>query len=168
MNIDSLSKLMIDQLKDLYSAENQIAELLPSMAAAASDHRLREAFESHLTETREQISRIERLLEPTEYSPRGHRCDAMEGLVWEAKEMIEIGDPRVRDAALICAALKIEHYEIATYGSVRAYAKMLGWERAVKLIEQSRQEEFGADEALTELAEQSLNAFAVVGSTPTA
>ncbi|GJM19437.1 MAG: hypothetical protein DHS20C14_16500 [Phycisphaeraceae bacterium] len=161
MKLDSLEKLYIEQLKDLYSAENQLLKALPKMRDAATAEPLREAFAGHLEETKEHVARIEKIMADTEYGPNGAHCNAMEGLIKEGSDMLDIEDTRVRDAALVCAAQKVEHYEIATYGCVRAYAKMLGYDDAVKILEQTRAEERAADETLNELAEQWINAFAV-------
>lgn len=161
MKLDSLEKLYVEQLKDLHSAERQLEVALPKMRDAANAEPLREAFADHLDETHTHVSRLEEILAMTKFSPRGAHCKAMEGIIAEGSELLTIEDARVRDAALVCAAQKVEHYEIATYGCVRAYAKMLGQDQALDLLEQTRAEERAADERLSELAEQWLNAFAM-------
>ncbi len=161
MKLDSLEKLYIEQLKDLHSAERQLLKALPKMRDAATAEPLREAFAEHLKETEEHVKRIERILEGTDFSPNGEHCKAMEGLIKEGSGLLDIEDARVRDAALVCGAQKVEHYEIATYGCVRAYAKILGRTEDVKILEETRAEERAADEKLSELAEQWINAFAM-------
>ncbi len=161
MKLDTLHKLYVEQLKDLYSAETQLIEAIPKVAAACSAQKLREAFESHLTETKEHKQRLERIFKKLDYSPGGHRCKAMEGLIKEGDEIIkEDGDAKVKDAALVCAAQKIEHYEIGSYGCVHAYARLLGEHQASDLLAQTLQEEKRADENLSELAESWINTFA--------
>ena len=155
MKLDSLKKLYIDQLKDLYSAENQLTEALPKMAKAATSAALQRAFRDHLRETESQIQRIETIFEDLDYSPRGPKCKAMAGLIEESEELInEKGDPDVIDAGLIAAAQRVEHYEIAGYGTVHKYATMLQDKEAAKLLQQTLDEEYGADKKLGELADE--------------
>jgi ferritin-like metal-binding protein YciE len=154
MNLTTLDKLFIHELKDLYSAENQLLKALPKMAKAASNQDLRRGFEEHLEETREHVSRIEQIFEDLDASPSGEKCHAMEGLIAEGDEIIEMnGDDAVKDAALIGAAQRVEHYEIAGYGTARAFAKHLGNDRAVKLLQQTLDEEGETNKKLTTLAE---------------
>jgi ferritin-like metal-binding protein YciE len=154
MNLTSLEKLFIHELKDIYSAENQLLKALPKMAQAASSDELRQGFEHHLEETKEHVKRIEQIFEDLNGSPTGEKCNAMEGLVAEGEEIIEMqGDKSVKDAALIAAAQKVEHYEIASYGTVRNYAQHLGKSDAEKLLQQTLDEEGATDKKLTELAE---------------
>ena len=158
MEIDSLRKLYVDELKDLYSAEKQIIQALPRMAKKASNPKLRQAFEEHLEVTRMQVERLDRIFELLGKSPRGKKCKGMEGLLEEGKEMMqEDMDDDVMDAALISAAQRVEHYEIAGYGTVRTYAQLLGEDQHVKLLQQTLDEEGKTDKLLTQLAESSIN-----------
>ena len=158
MELDNLRALYIDELKDLYSAENQLVKALPKMAKAAAAPELREAFENHLQETKGQVDRLEQIFESLEGSPKGKKCAGMEGLIEEGKEIISEHDKSsVRDAALICAAQKVEHYEIAAYGCARTFAQLLGMEEAVQLLQETLDEEGNTDKKLTELAETIIN-----------
>ena len=159
----SLHDLLIDELKDLYSAETQLTIALPKMAKAANDEALKAGFEEHLDQTHEHIARLDRVMELLEASPRGKTCKAMKGLVAEGEEKIdEDASPAVKDAALICAAQKVEHYEIAGYGSVRTFAEILGQDEVVALLQETLDEEAETDRRLTELA-SSLNIKAEKG-----
>jgi len=161
MALDSLHKLYVDELKDLYSAENQLTKALPKMAKKASAQELKNAFTEHLGVTRNQISRLETIFEKLGVSPKGKKCKAMEGLVEEGSEIIgEDGDPSVIDAALIGAAQRVEHYEMAGYGVVRTFAKLLGYEEAATLLQETLDEEGEANKALTDLAETVINVAA--------
>ena len=155
----SLDELYVDALKDLYSAENQLIKALPKMAKAAEASDLRKAFESHLKETQRQAERIERIFSDRgSGSPKGKKCAAMEGLLEEGKEVMEEDmEPDVMDAALIGAAQKVEHYEIAGYGTARAWARLLGYEKAARLLEETLKEESAANEKLTQIAESHVN-----------
>lgn len=158
MEIDSLRKLYVEELKDLYSAEKQILQALPRMAKKVQNQKLRQAFEEHVEVTRKQVERLDQIFESLERSPRGKKCKGMEGLLEEGKEMMEENmDPEVLDAALLSAAQKVEHYEIAGYGTVRSYAKLLGEEEHVRLLQQTLDEEGQTDKLLTQLAESSIN-----------
>lgn len=158
MKLDSLEKLFIHELKDLYSAENQILETLPKMIDAAEAPELRQALKDHEKETREQVRRLEKIFRGLEYEPGGHRCVGMEGLLKEGEELIkEIDDSQVRDAALIAASQRVEHYEMAGYGVARAYAEKLAAYEAADLLQKSLDEEGAADRAMTRLAERSIN-----------
>jgi ferritin-like metal-binding protein YciE len=162
MEIDSLKKLYVDELKDLYSAEKQILQALPKMAKKASNTKLRQAFEEHLEVTRMQVERLDRIFELLGKSPRGKKCKGMEGLLEEGKEMMqEDMDDDVMDAALIAAAQRVEHYEIAGYGTVRTYAQLLGEKEHVKLLQQTLDEEGNTDKKLTLLAESEINVEAM-------
>jgi ferritin-like metal-binding protein YciE len=153
MEMDSLRKLYVDELKDLYSAEKQILQALPKMAKKAKNEQLKKGFEMHLEETRMQVERLDQIFELLGKSPRGKKCKGMEGLLEEGKEMMqEDMDPEVMDAALISAAQKVEHYEIAGYGTVRTYAQLLGENQHVKLLQQTLDEEGNTDKKLTQLA----------------
>ena len=163
MEIDSLQKLYMEELKDLYSAEKQLVQALPRMAKKASNPQLRAAFEEHLEVTKKQVERLDQIFERLERSPRGKKCKGMEGLIEEAKEMMqEDMEPEVLDAALIAAAQKVEHYEIAGYGTVRTYARLLGEEEDARLLQQTLDEEGETDKKLTQLAESSVNVEAAV------
>lgn len=154
MRKDSLRQLYVDELKDLYSAETQLVKALPKMAKASSNAELRQAFEEHLRQTAEQVSRLEQIFEALQEKPTGKKCLGMEGLVKEgADTMQEKYSEAVMDAAVIGAAQRVEHYEIAAYGTVREFAELLGEEEHVSLIEQTLEEEKQADEKLTQLAE---------------
>ena len=153
MEIDSLRKLYVDELKDLYSAEKQILQALPKMAKKATNAQLKKGFETHLEETRGQVERLDQIFEMLGKSPKGKKCKAMEGLVEEGKEMMqEDMDPEVMDAALIAAAQRVEHYEIAGYGTVRTYAQLLGEDQQATLLQQTLDEEGNTDKKLTQLA----------------
>lgn len=150
----NLKKLYVAELKDLYSAENQLVKALPKMAQAASSDDLRAGFQAHLKQTKEHVSRLEKICKEMEESPKGKKCKGMEGLIEEGKEMIEEGlEPAELDAGLISAAQRVEHYEIAGYGCVRTYAKLLGENSAVALLDKTLAEEKETDSKLTQLAE---------------
>jgi ferritin-like metal-binding protein YciE len=161
MEMNSLQDLFIHDLKDLYSAETQLTKALPRMAKAASDPNLKEAFQTHLAETEQHVARLEQILEELDESPKGKKCKAMEGLIEEGKELMEEdAEPGVLDAGLIGAAQKVEHYEIAGYGTARTYAQMLGNDQAARLLQQTLDEEGATDKKLTKLAVQCINAEA--------
>jgi ferritin-like metal-binding protein YciE len=162
MEIDSLRKLYIEELKDLYSAEKQLIQALPRMAKKVQNEKLRKGFEQHLETTRMQLERLDRIFEMIGKAPRGKKCKAMEGLIEEGKEMMqEDMDEDVMDAALISSAQKIEHYEIAGYGTVRTYAELLGEKEQAKLLQQTLDEEGQMDKQLTQLAESEINVEAM-------
>ncbi len=164
MEAKTLKELYVDHLRDLYSAENQITKALPKMAKKANSEKLKQAFEEHLRQTENQISRLEQIFGSLEKSPRGKKCMGMEGLLDEGKEvMSEKMEADVMDAALIAAAQKVEHYEIAAYGTVRAYAELLGEQQAVGLLRQTLDEESATDEKLTGIAESTINVQALKG-----
>ena len=164
MKLNSLQTLYVDELRDLYNAENQLLKALPKMAKAASSPELQQAFEEHLNQTQEHVDRLEEIFDKLGQSPKGKKCKAMEGLIEEGSEILEEeGDPSVIDAGIIAAAQKVEHYEIASYGTVRAFANMLGEEDAAELLQQTLDEEGEADKHLTELAEEIVNVEATVG-----
>jgi ferritin-like metal-binding protein YciE len=155
MKVDSLHDLYLEQLKDLYDAEHQLIQALPKMAKAASSTELRGAFEEHLEQTKEHARRIETIFEKMGEKGKGQKCKAMEGLVKEGGEVIkEDMEDGVKDAALIAAAQRVEHYEMAGYGCVRTYAALLGDNEAAALLEKTLQEEKEADETLGGIAEQ--------------
>ncbi|HEX6903467.1 MAG TPA: ferritin-like domain-containing protein [Thermoanaerobaculia bacterium] len=162
MEIDSLRKLYVEELKDLYSAEKQILQALPRMAKKASNPKLQQAFQEHVEVTRMQVERLDRIFELLGKSSRGKKCKGMEGLLEEGKEMMqEDMDDDVMDAALISAAQKVEHYEMAGYGTVRTYANLLGEKEHVRLLQQTLDEEGDADKKLTQLAESQINVEAM-------
>ena len=153
MSATNLEELFVQHLRDTLDAERQLTKALPKLAKAASDENLKTAFETHLTETEEHISRLEKIFEMLGKPARGKHCAGMEGLVEEGKELIEEDPPEaVMDAGLIAAAQKAEHYEIAAYGTMATYAKMLGMDEALTLLKQTLGEEKATDEKLTELA----------------
>lgn len=155
MPVKSLQDLLIDELKDIYSAEKQITRALPKMAKAAKSPELKQAFETHLEETKGQIERLDEIFETLGKKATGKTCHGMQGLVEEGSEMIqELEKSDVRDAALISAAQRVEHYEIAAYGTVREYAKMLGQKNIAKLLEETLEEEKATDEKLNSLSTQ--------------
>ena len=158
MKLETLRDLYIDQLKDLYSAENQLVEALPKMAKAATSAQLRMAFEHHLEQTKNHVKRIEQVFQNLNGRPTGKTCKAMQGLVAEGSEAIkEDGPAEVKDAALIAAAQRVEHYEMAGYGTVRTFAQQLGETQAVTLLQQTLNEEGEADKKLTQIAESTVN-----------
>lgn len=151
--VDSMEKLFVQELKDLYSAENQITKALPKMVKAAASNELKTAFEHHLKETEGQIQRLDKVFEILGTSPRGKTCDGMKGVLEEGNQMLnETAEGDVRDAALISAGQRVEHYEMAGYGTVRAYAERLGKAQIVQLLEQTLEEEKAADKKLTEIS----------------
>jgi len=157
-----LAELLVDELKDLYSAENQIIKALPKMAKAANSPDLRRAFERHLEETRNHVERLDQIGEQLETKMTGKKCRGMEGLIAEGKEiMTEDLEDNARDAGLIGAAQKVEHYEIAAYGTVRAHAELLGYTKIARLLQQTLNEESATDKKLTQLAESIINVEAV-------
>lgn len=153
-----MRELLIEELRDIYNAEKQITKALPKMARAAQSEDLKAAFKAHLEETQGQIERLEQVFEKLDTRARGKLCHAMEGLVEEAKDMMEEDlSPELMDAALIAAAQKVEHYEIASYGTVHAYAVALGEQEVADLLEQTLNEEKATDEKLNKLAVGDIN-----------
>lgn len=162
MRLDSLEKLYVHELKDLYSAEKQLFEALTKMEGAASNDELKQAFTDHKDETKTHLSRLDSLFAKMEFQPGGHRCEAMAGLIAEAEGLIDSDiEPKVLDAALIAAAQRCEHYEMAGYGTARAYAEKLGNHEAADLLQQTLNEEGLANQTLTRLAERSVNFLAL-------
>jgi len=163
MKLESLKDLYLEQLRDLYAAETQIVDALPKMAEAAGSADLRKAFNDHLRQTEEHVRRLERIFQSLQENPKGETCEGMKGLLKEGSKMMKMsGDPSVIDAGLIAAAQRVEHYEMAGYGTVRTYAEMLGRNEHVSLLERTLQEEEQTDERLTELAESHINQEAQV------
>lgn len=162
MPVKTAHDLFVEQLRDMYHAEKQLAKALPKVAKAASSDKLRQAIEHHKEQTEGQIERLEQVFESLDERKRGKRCEAMEGLIEEAQEMIEeIKTPEVRDAALLAAAQKVEHYEIASYGTLRALAESMGHKDAEKLLAQTLEEEKETDQKLNQLALSEINKTAL-------
>ena len=150
-----LKDLYVDELKDIYNAENQLVKALPKMAKAASSYELRQGFEEHLEQTRGHVQRLEKIFESLGENPKGKKCVGMEGLVREGSEVMEEDfEGALMDAALIGAAQRVEHYEIAAYGTASEFAKILGEREHVSMLEETLQEEKETDEKLTKLAEE--------------
>jgi ferritin-like metal-binding protein YciE len=163
MKLDSLKDLYLEQLRDLYSAETQLVQALPKMADAAATPVLKSAFREHLDQTRQHVERLETIFRGLSEKPGGQTCEGMKGLIKEGEEMISMrGEPEAKDAGLIAAAQRVEHYEIAGYGTVRTYAELLGDRDAVRLLERTLQEEEETDERLSEIAESTVNEEALV------
>ena len=163
MELDTLKDLYVEELKDLYSAEKQLVKALPKMAKAANSPELQKAFKTHLRQTAEHASRLEKICGELGVSPRGKKCVGMEGLIEEGSDLIEEEpDPDVLDAGLISAAQHVEHYEMAGYGTVRTYARQLGFEAQADLLQQTLDEEGETDHLLTALAETGINLAAEV------
>jgi ferritin-like metal-binding protein YciE len=156
-----LHELFEDQIKDLYSAENQILKALPKMAKNATNAQLRTAFERHLEETRGHVARLEQIADELEFTPKGKKCKGAEGLIEEGKDVMEEFDEDTLDAGIIGAAQKVEHYEIAAYGTARTHAELLGYKKAARLLQQTLDEEERTDKKLTQIAESVVNAEAL-------
>jgi ferritin-like metal-binding protein YciE len=158
MKLESLQDLLVEQISDIYDAEQRITKALPKMAKAASSPDLKAAFEKHLEETQGQVARLEQVFEHLGKKPKKKACKAMQGLIEEGDETIkEDAEPAVKDAALIAAAQRVEHYEMAAYGTVCAYAKQLKQKDVLKLLKETMAEEVATDEALSTLAESAIN-----------
>lgn len=161
MALNSLQDLFSEQIADLYNAETQLVDALPKMSEAAASQELRQAFDQHLAQTRQHVQRLEQIYEQTGVERMNKECKGMKGLIAEGQEVIkERGNDVTKDAALIAAAQRVEHYEIAGYGTVRTYAERLGFEEAISLLEQTLEEESKTDEMLTSLATDGINAAA--------
>jgi ferritin-like metal-binding protein YciE len=155
MKLETMKELLVEELQDLYSAETQITKALPKMAKASSTPELKQAFESHLQETEGHVQRLEKIFKHFKESAEGKTCEGMKGLLKEGAERIkEGGEPDVVDAGLISAAQRVEHYEIAAYGSARTYAELLGEPQVAKLLEETLEEEKSADQKLTKVAKK--------------
>lgn len=162
MKLDTLHKLFVHELKDLHSAETQLLEALPKMEAAAHNPDLKKAFTSHLKETQGHVKRLETIFRGLEFSPNGHKCAAMEGLIEEGEELLKSELPQpILDAALIAAAQRVEHYEMSGYGTARAHAEQLGMYEAADQLQQTLDEEGQANQKLTRLAERKINFLAM-------
>ncbi len=163
MKLNSMKDLYKEQLQDLYDAEHQILKALPEMIECASAKELKNAFQEHHRQTQHQVKRLEQIFNEMGEKPQGEKCKAMEGIIKEAEHIIkEKGEPEVLDAALIASVQRVEHYEIAGYGTAKTYARMLGHNQAAHLLEETLQEEKKTDHMLTELAESKINARAAV------
>jgi ferritin-like metal-binding protein YciE len=164
LKLDSLRDLLVEELRDLYSAETQLLDALPKMEQAASSNELKSAFSHHLEQTREHVSRLERIFQQLGENPSGETCEAMKGLVKEGEILVKAkGDPDVQDAGLIGAAQRVEHYEIAGYGTARSLARRLGQGQMVETLQQTLNEEAEADKKLTSIAESDVNVAAASG-----
>ncbi len=162
MKLNTLRDLYVEQLRDLYSAETQLVEALPKMAEKAAHPKLKQAMESHLDETRQHVERLERIFESLDEKPEGETCQAMKGLIKEGQEMLKKrGDDDVRDAGIIAAAQRVEHYEISGYGTVATYAEMLGRTEDHDILGQTLSEEKSTDQKLNRLAKQVVNVDAM-------
>jgi ferritin-like metal-binding protein YciE len=167
MKLDTLKTLYVNELRDLYNAENQLIKALPKMAKAASSEELKEAFEKHLEQTKTHVERLEEVFEDLDEKPTGKTCRAMKGLIEEGSEILEEdGEESVLDAGIIVAAQKVEHYEIASYGSVRTFAELLGKDKSAQLLQTTLEEESEANEKLNELAEGIVNPEALMETEP--
>lgn len=158
MAAKGMKDLMVEELRDIYHAEKQLTKALPKLAKAASHDQLRQAFEQHLEETKGHVERLEQIFDELDVRARGRRCEAMEGLIEEARQIMEEVEPApVLDAGLIAAAQKVEHYEIASYGTIHAYAEALGMQTVADLVGKTLEEEKQADAKLTQLAVGEVN-----------
>ena len=159
--LNSMEDLFLDQVQDLYDAEQRLVKALPKMAEAAYSSQLKAAFQQHLRETENQVSRLEKVFKLIGKDAKSKTCQAMKGLVEEGQEAIDAeGNPNVKDAALIAAAQRVEHYEIAGYGTARTFAQQIGKSDAARLLQETLEEEAATDKKLTNLAEQSINVHA--------
>lgn len=155
MKVENLKELLVDELRDLYSAENQLTKALPKVAKTATSSELKKAIEHHLKETEGHVQRLEQIFERLKESPKSKTCEGMKGLIKEADERIEEGgNPDALDAGLIADAQRVEHYEISAYGSARTFANLLGEKQIVQLLEATLKEEKAADAKLNSIAEE--------------
>jgi ferritin-like metal-binding protein YciE len=162
MKLSTLEQLYISELRDLYSAENQLIKALPKMAKGASSPELKDAFQTHLEQTKGHVERLEQLFEQLDESPKGKICHGMKGLIEEGSEILkEDAEDSVLDAGIIVAAQKVEHYEIASYGSVRTFANLLGKDEAARVLQSTLDEESETNEILNRLAKSIVNPEAV-------
>jgi ferritin-like metal-binding protein YciE len=163
MKLNTLEQLYVSELRDLYSAENQLLKALPKMAKGATSPELKDAFEKHLEQTKGHVERLEELFQQLDESPKGKTCHGMKGLIEEGSEILkEDGEGSVLDAGIIVAAQKVEHYEIASYGSVRTFANLLGKDEEAKLLQSTLDEESETNEILNGLAESVVNPEAAI------
>lgn len=162
MNLDSFHKLYVHELKDLYSAESQILDALPKMIETASNNQLKEGFEHHLRQTKTHLERLETIFKELEFEPGGHKCSGMEGLLKEAEDLMKEEMPdEVKDAALVAASQRVEHYEMAGYGTAAAFAEKLGHYKQADILIQTLEEEAMADRRLSRVASRALNFLAL-------
>lgn len=165
MPLDTLQSLFENELKDIYNAEKQLVDALPRIAKAASSPELADAISSHLEETKGHVQRIEQIMRSLDMPARGKKCKGMEGLLAEGKEILEEdGEDSVKDAGIISAAQRVEHYEMAAYGCLRSYAEILGHTEAARLLDQTLEEEEAADQKLSSLAEGGINQAAATAA----
>jgi ferritin-like metal-binding protein YciE len=165
VKLNSLDDLLVEQLQDLYDAEGQLVKALPKMAKAASNASLRQAFEEHLEQTKGQVNRLEKVFQNLGQKAKKRTCEAMKGLIEEADGFLgESAEPAVRDAGMIACAQRVEHYEIAGYGSVRTWAEQLGRNEAARLLQETLDEEKATDKKLTQIAERMSNPQAAAGA----
>jgi ferritin-like metal-binding protein YciE len=158
MTVKTMEDLFVETLKDIYYAEKHILKALPGMVKKADSKKLKEALETHRKETEGQVDRLDQVFKLFDVAPRGKKCEAIEGIIAEAKEHMEdIEDPKVLDAGMIGSAQAVEHYEITRYGTLIAWAKQLGREDAIELLEANLDEEKHADRLLTDIAESAVN-----------
>ncbi len=158
MKVNSLKELYLEELKDVYDAENQIVKALPKMAKATSTPELRRAFEEHLEQTKGHVRRLEQIFEGLGEQAKARKCDGVRGIIEEGEDVMSDGqEGPVRDAGLIAGAQRVEHYEMAAYGSLKTWAKQLGDQRAASLLEETLNEEKKADEILTQIATSGVN-----------
>lgn len=163
MKMDTLKTLYLEELRDLYNAEQQLVKALPKMAKGASSEELQDAFQKHLEQTKTHVERLEEVFEDIGEKPKGKTCKAMKGLIEEGAEILsEDGDESVLDAGIIVAAQKVEHYEIAAYGSLRTFAQLLGKDRSADLLQETLDEESETNELLNKLAEDIVNPEALM------
>lgn len=163
MNLETLKELYVSELRDLYNAEHQLLKALPKMAKGASSDELKEAFEKHLEQTKGHVERLEQAFEEIDEKPKGKTCQAMKGLIEEGSELLKAtGEDSVIDAGIIVAAQKVEHYEMAGYGSVRTFAQLLGKDKSAELLQSTLEEESDANELLNKLAEDIVNPEALM------
>jgi ferritin-like metal-binding protein YciE len=162
--MENLQELFEEQIQDLYSGESQIIDALPDMIEAAKDRELRSALEQHLEETKEQKKRLEQIARDFDFEPDGQTCKGMEGILEEGEELVEneAEEDDTRDAAIVAAAQRVEHYEMAGYGTARTYARMLGHEEVAKVLQATLDEEHEANDKLTRIAESHVNRAAMV------
>jgi ferritin-like metal-binding protein YciE len=161
LKLDSLRDLLIEELRDLYNAETQLVDALPKMAEAATSQELKSAFQHHLEETRGHVSRLDRIFQQISEKSAGETCEAMKGLIKEGETLVKAeGNPDVRDAGLIGAAQRVEHYEMAGYGTARSLARRLGEDQVAETLQQTLNEEAKANEKLTSIAEGQVNVSA--------
>jgi ferritin-like metal-binding protein YciE len=165
MKLNTLRDLYMEQLRDVFNAEKQLVKALPKLAKASTSPKLKKAFEDHLKQTEGHVQRLEQIFGSMDMALRGKKCKAMEGLLEEGSEMMEEdADPDVMDAGLIAAAQRVEHYEIASYGTLRTYAQTLGKQDHVRLLQQTLDEEGEADKLLSQIAESAVNVEAAAGN----